>query len=343
MNVSLGNAAALSSTKPTRLITDLAELLAFVELSYDDLPDIYLAAHFPLRVPVSFAAKMKKGDPDDPLLKQVLPLASETQQVPGYSIDPLGESKANTHKSLLHKYKSRVLITMTGACTIHCRYCFRQHFDYQTNLPTTNDWSAIVEYIAHNPSINEVILSGGDPLTVNNRRLFRVIELLEQLPQLTTLRFHSRTAMISPERLDADLLNRLSNSRLECVVVVHTNHPNEIDAETVRVFQLAKRYGITLLNQTVLLRGINDDSETLTQLSQRLFAAGILPYYLHQLDKVAGAAQFAVSEAQAIGLYWSLMEALPGYLVPRLVAEHDGDAHKTPIDCYRESRKTTAV
>lgn len=334
MNVSLKSATQIAEKQPTQLITDLAELLAFVGLTVDDLPEIYSATHFPLRVPRGFAAKMRKGDPEDPLLKQVLPLTIETQHVPGYSVDPLGERDANTHKSLLHKYKSRVLITITGACTIHCRYCFRQHFDYQTNLPTTEDWSAIVDYIANNPAINEVILSGGDPLTVNNRRLFAVIDQLEALPQLTTLRLHSRTAMLSPERLDARLLERLSESRLQCVLVVHTNHPNEIDDETIVVFQQAKRHGITLLNQTVLLRGINDDAETLTLLSQRLFEAGILPYYLHQLDKVAGAAHFAVSESHAVALYWSLMAALPGYLVPKLVSEHATDAHKTPIDCY---------
>lgn len=334
MNVSLKNTPQTAEKRPSRLITDLTELLAFVELTVNDLPEIYSAAHFPLRVPMGFAAKIRKGDPEDPLLKQVLPLSTETQRVPGYSVDPLGERDANTHKSLLHKYKSRVLITITGACTIHCRYCFRQHFDYQTNLPTTEDWSTIIDYIASNPAINEVILSGGDPLTVSNRRLFAAIDQLEALPQLTTLRLHSRTAMLSPERLDECLLERLSGSRLQCVLVVHSNHPNEIDEETVAVFQRAKRHSITLLNQTVLLHGINDDADILTQLSQRLFEAGILPYYLHQLDKVAGAAHFAVSESHAVALYWSLMAALPGYLVPKLVSEHANDAHKTPMDCY---------
>lgn len=290
--------------------------------------------HFALRVPRGFVAKMTVGDRNDPLLKQVLPDQREQINVTGYVADPLDENTQNPIKGLLHKYQSRVLLTITGACAIHCRYCFRQHFDYSANMPTADAKENIVNYIAAHPEINEVILSGGDPLNVTNRRLFAWLDTLESLPQLTTIRLHTRLPLVIPARLDEALLDRLAQSRCHIVMVIHCNHANEIDAVTAEYLQRARAAGMTLLNQAVLLKGINDSVAIQAQLSQRLFAAGVLPYYLHVLDKVAGAAHFDTEEPSAIELYWSLLAELPGYLVPKLVRELPNRAFKVPIDIY---------
>ena len=280
---------------------------------------------------------MRVGDSNDPLLKQVLPDQREQIQVAGYVADPLSENTQNPVKGMLHKYQSRVLLTITGACAIHCRYCFRQHFDYSANMPTANAKEHIVNYITAHPEINEVILSGGDPLNVTNRRLFAWLDTLESISQLTTIRLHTRLPLVIPARLDEALLDRLSQSRCQIVMVIHCNHANEIDTFTAEQLQRTRAAGITLLNQAVLLKGINDNVEIQTQLSQRLFAAGVLPYYLHVLDKVAGAAHFDSDERSAIELYWSLLAALPGYLVPKLVRELPNKRFKVPIDIYNRA------
>ena len=321
-------------TQLSEAISSIDELLAILKLE-SLRSQIYVPTHFELRVPRAFVAKMQVGDANDPLLRQVLPDQREQIAVTGYVADPLAENSQNPLTGLLHKYQSRVLLTVTGACAIHCRYCFRQHFDYQSNLPKASAQDDIIRYIHEHPEINEVILSGGDPLSVSNRRLFGWLERLEAIPQLTTIRLHTRLPVVIPERLDAELLERLASSRCQIVMVIHCNHANEIDDTTAQHLQRARVAGITLLNQTVLLRDINDDVETQVALSQRLFAAGVLPYYLHVLDKVAGGAHFDSSENEAIALYWALLERLPGYLVPKLVRELPNRAFKVPVDIYK--------
>lgn len=320
-------------TQLSEAITSVDELLSLLKLE-SLRADVYVPKHFELRVPRGFVAKMTVGNSNDPLLKQVLPDQREQINVTGYVADPLSENTQNPVKGLLHKYQSRVLLTITGACAIHCRYCFRQHFDYSANMPTADAKENIVNYVTAHPEINEVILSGGDPLNVTNRRLFVWLDTLESLPQITTIRLHTRLPLVIPARLDDALLERLSQSRCHIVMVVHCNHGNEIDSVTSEYLQRARAAGITLLNQAVLLKGINDSVETQAQLSQCLFAAGVLPYYLHVLDKVAGAAHFDSDERSAIELYWSLLAALPGYLVPKLVRELPNRPFKVPIDIY---------
>lgn len=322
-------------TQLSEAITSIDELLSILKLE-SLRAEVYVPKHFELRVPRGFVAKMSIGDSNDPLLRQVLPDQREQIKVTGYVADPLSENTQNPVKGMLHKYQSRVLLTVTGACAIHCRYCFRQHFDYSANMPTADAKENIIDYITAHPEINEVILSGGDPLSVTNRRLFAWLDTLESLPQLTTIRLHTRLPLVIPARLDNALLTRLSQSRCHIVMVIHCNHANEIDALTAEHLQRARAAGMTLLNQAVLLKGINDSVAVQTQLSQRLFSAGVLPYYLHLLDKVAGAAHFDNDERFAIELYWSLLAVLPGYLVPKLVRELPNKPFKVPIDIYND-------
>ena len=321
-------------TQLSDAVSSIDELLAMLQL--ESLRDqVYVPTHFKLRVPRAFVAKMRVGDANDPLLRQILPDQREQIKVTGYVTDPLGENDHNPSKGILHKYQSRVLLTITGACAIHCRYCFRQHFDYNANMPSAGTQIATQAYIRAHPEIDEIILSGGDPLSVSNRRLFAWLDTIEALEQITTIRLHTRLPIVIPERLDHELLDRLAQSRCRIVMVVHCNHANEIDALTAQTLQRANSVGITMLNQTVLLKGINDSVEAQVDLSRRLFSAGVLPYYLHVLDKVAGGAHFDLSEQVAIELYWALLKHLPGYLVPKLVRELTNRPFKVPIDIYK--------
>ena len=321
-------------TQLSDAVNSIDELLAMLQL--ESLRDqVYVPTHFKLRVPRAFVAKMRVGDANDPLLRQILPDQREQIKVTGYVTDPLGENDHNPSKGILHKYQSRVLLTITGACAIHCRYCFRQHFDYNANMPSAGTQIATQAYIRAHPEIDEIILSGGDPLSVSNRRLFAWLDTIEALEQITTIRLHTRLPIVIPERLDHELLDRLAQSRCRIVMVVHCNHANEIDALTAQTLQRANSVGITMLNQTVLLKGINDSVEAQVDLSRRLFSAGVLPYYLHVLDKVAGGAHFDLSEQVAIELYWALLKHLPGYLVPKLVRELTNRPFKVPIDIYK--------
>lgn len=318
------------------LITDPFELLSLINLSPNDLNSQALLAHdqFKLRVPRQFAAKIESSNPFDPLLLQVLPHHLEMQDQSGFSLDPLGERDANALSGILHKYKSRLLMTLTGACAIHCRYCFRRHFPYQDNLPKEKDWLPIKHYIQQHPEINEIILSGGDPLSVSNEKLARWLGHFEELAQIKTLRIHTRVPVVIPQRIDDELVNLLSQTSLRVVMVVHTNHAKELDTyfdQSMKKLSLAQ---IVLFNQSVLLKGINDDPLVLTQLSYRLFDVHVLPYYLHVLDKVSGAAHFLITDAQAQNIYQKLLKELPGYLVPKLVREIHGELHKTPLNIY---------
>lgn len=308
------------------------ELLDLLELPREDLDPEGALGDFPLKVPKGFVARMRKGDPRDPLLLQVLPQAREADPVPGFTADPLGESGVSPRPGLLHKYRGRALLVVTGACAIHCRYCFRRHFPYDGHVGMDR-WASAVEHLAADPSITEVILSGGDPLVVTDRRLSELAREIAAVEPVRRLRIHTRLPVVLPERVDADLLEWLCGTRLTPVMVIHANHPNEIDASVAAALRRLRDAGVTLLNQAVLLAGINDDADALAELSERLFeAAGVLPYYLHALDRVAGAAHFEVPEARARELVGSLTARLPGYLVPRLVREVAGAASKIPFD-----------
>ena len=313
------------------LITDPAELLDLLGLTPADLPSCLAAAgDFPLRVPRSYAALMEPGNPDDPLLRQVLSVPEELREQPGYGADPLEEGEHTAVPGLLHKYHGRALLVVTGACAVHCRYCFRRHFPYQSHL-SGKRWDQALAWLAERPDIHEVILSGGDPLTLNNRRLAQLLDALAGIPHLRRLRIHSRTPVVIPERLDEGLLERLANPRWRTVLVLHANHPREISASLADRCRQWQRAGITLLNQSVLLAGVNDEVEVLVALSDRLHEAGVLPYYLHQLDRVQGAAHFAVADAKALELHGALRARLPGFLVPRLSREEPGEPAKTVL------------
>lgn len=307
------------------------QLLAMLEINAENSPFSQVAKkQFPLLVPKPFINRMKKGDINDPLLKQVLPIVEEEQIVEGFINDPLGEQN-NQQKGLLHKYKSRVLIILKTACAVNCRYCFRRHFPYAENSLNSAQYQEIVDYIKANPDVNEVILSGGDPLMSKDKQLFALLKKLEALPQLTRLRIHSRLPVVLPSRITDALLTRLQQSRLQILLVLHINHANEIDKTFSEVMKRCKDAGITLLNQGVLLKGVNDDVSSLVALSEALFKANILPYYLFLLDKVQGAAHFDIPEWQAQQLHKQMQAELPGYLVPRLSREVAGQQSKTLI------------
>lgn len=313
-------------------ITDPAELLAALGLGVEWLPAAQAAARlFPLRVPRGFVARMRHGDPHDPLLRQVLPLAEECLVADGFGGDPVGDLSAMAVPGVLHKYRGRVLLTVTGACAVHCRYCFRRHFPYTDANPAADQWGRALEYIAGEDSVTEVILSGGDPLTMSDRRLNELVRRLETIPHLRRLRLHTRLPIVLPERVNDELLAWLGNTKLKTVIVVHVNHAQEIDASVQAALGVLKTAGVVLLNQSVLLRGVNDSADVLAALSERLFETGVLPYYLHMLDKVQGAAHFEVNESEAKRLIAELNRRLPGYLAPRLVREEAGAPNKMPV------------
>lgn len=315
------------------LITDPSELLSLLELSSEQLLSgaILASEKFKLRVPRAFVGKMNAKNPLDPLLLQVLPHHLELEEHPEFVTDPLGEEAANQLPGVLHKYKSRFLLTLTGACAVHCRYCFRRHFPYQENLPKNEDWLNIKNYIEANPNISEIILSGGDPLTLSNRKLALWLERLSSLKQIEILRIHSRVPIVIPNRIDEQLISLLKNSRLRIVLVVHSNHASELDDFTCsKLLQLSDHH-ITVLNQAVLLKGVNDSAQTLIDLSYRLFEARVMPYYLHVLDKVKGAQHFDLESSEIDDIYRDVLANLPGYLVPKLVREIAGEKNKTPL------------
>ena len=314
-----------------QVITDPGELLQELRLPVSLLPAALQACSaFRLRVPRGFVARMRPGDPDDPLLRQVLPLGDELIVAPGYSSDPLAELDAMPAPGVLHKYRKRVLLTMTGACAVHCRYCFRRHYPYSDANPT-REYRQTLDYLKRQADVNEVILSGGDPLTLSDRRLAGLVTELEAIPQLQRLRIHSRVPVVLPQRINPELLAWMTTTRLQIVLVIHSNHANEIDTRVSAAMQQLHAAGITLLNQSVLLRGVNDRAATLVDLSEKLFAAHVLPYYLHQLDAVLGAAHFRVDDRKARALMEEIRTSLPGYLVPQLVREQPGHPSKTPV------------
>ncbi len=286
---------------------------------------------FPMRVPRAFVEKMTKSNIQDPLFKQVFPLSDEFKSPMGYTTDPLGEQQNDT-PGILHKYQSRVLLIVRGGCAVNCRYCFRRHFPYADNAVNKAGWQKSLQHIRQDSRINEVILSGGDPLMANDEFLAWLSNEISLIPHITRLRIHTRLPVVIPNRLTQEFEKWFTQSRLSPVLVLHINHAQEIDNKLSKKLARLKALGVTLLNQSVLLKGINDDAEVLSDLSEALFKAGILPYYLHVLDKVQGASHFDVETQQAKSIMTGLIKRLPGYLVPKLVREIADQPGKTPID-----------
>jgi EF-P beta-lysylation protein EpmB len=305
--------------------TDIKKLCAYLNLSVDQLPVSQDAAGtFALKVPRSFAEAIEKGNPADPLLRQVLPVRDEMHAFPGYSDNPVGDLEAANVAGVLHKYRGRVLLVNTGSCAINCRYCFRRSFPYADLQLGKEKEIAALRYIRENPDISEVILSGGDPLLLSDDRLQRLFRQIAGIAHVKRIRIHSRLPIVLPARITQGLLDVLSQSAKPVVLVVHCNHPNELTGRVAEACRLLKQKGIVLLNQSVLLRGVNDKATDLVALSERLFDCGVMPYYLHLLDKVSGAGHFEVGEAEAVALIRQMQTALPGYLVPKLVKEIAG-------------------
>lgn len=286
---------------------------------------------FPLRVPLPYLQRMQPGNLQDPLLLQVLPQARELLEAPGFVPDPLQERHYNPVSGLVHKYGSRVLLVTTQLCAIHCRYCFRREFPYQQNRNSRSDWQLALDYIVAHPEVNEVILSGGDPLSLPDRQLAWLCGQIEQIPHIRRLRLHTRLPIVIPQRVCDSLLDWLAPTRLQKVVVVHCNHPQELDEPVKQALHRLTEARVTLLNQSVLLANVNDHANTLANLSETLFAAGVLPYYLHMLDRVRGSQHFDVSLEHALALHKALQTQLPGFLVPTLVREEPGQPGKTRL------------
>ncbi len=289
------------------------------------------ADDFPVFVPREFADLMTPGDPDDPLLRQVLPLAAEQIDEPGFTADPVGDLAAHATAGALTKYQGRALLVVTGACAVHCRYCFRRHFPYDQRPAGLAAWKPTLAALASDEKLEEVLLSGGDPLTLTDDWLAALEQQLSQIPQVRRLRIHTRLPLMIPSRINPSLLAWIGRSRLRTVVVVHANHPQELGPQVHAALQRLVAAGIPTLNQSVLLRGVNDRASTLIELSQRLIDAGVMPYYLHQLDRVRGAAHFRVPTAEGHQLIAAMRRSLPGYAVPRFVQEDAGATSKTVL------------
>ena len=288
-------------------------------------------AQFPLRVPRAFISRMRHGDDADPLLRQVLPLDDEDRIVPGFALDAVGDAAAKTADGVIRKYRGRALLIATGSCAVNCRYCFRRHFPYADETAARGQWMDAIAAIAADPGIDEVILSGGDPLSLSTSKLAELTAQLVAIPHLRRLRIHTRLPVVLPARIDAEFTAWLATLPWPVAIVIHANHANEFDDEVDAAVARLRDAGATLLNQAVLLRGVNDSVDALADLSERSFAAGVLPYYLHQLDRVQGAAHFEVDDALALELHRGLMSRLSGYLVPKLVREVAGDTGKRPL------------
>jgi EF-P beta-lysylation protein EpmB len=312
-------------------ITDLDELLSACDLKGELAEKLLLNPDFPLRVPRTYVQKIEKGNIDDPLLKQILPLSLELSQTPAFNQDPLQETNKIPVPGLIHKYHGRVLVTLSGACAINCRYCFRRHFPYQENNPGKLGWQKIFDYLSAQPDIFEVILSGGDPMTLKDSLLSHFYENLGRIPHIQYVRIHSRLLSVIPTRVTPELTALLAAKRFRHTVVLHINHPREIDTAVIDSVARLRDVGVTVFNQSVLLKGVNDSVDTLISLQKTLYNAGIVPYYMHLLDKVAGSAHFDIELEDAKTLMIDLMSKLPGYLVPRWVRDVPNAAAKIPL------------
>ena len=315
------------------VITSPQQLLDLLQLRPEDVGySARACSDFALKVPLAFARRMQIGDPQDPLLLQVLAQQQELVAAPGYSRDPVGETgEANPAKGIMHKYHGRVLLIVASGCAVNCRYCFRRHFPYSDNQNSRREWREVLDYIAGDTDISEVILSGGDPLVAGDDYLGELVDQIAAISHVRRLRIHSRLPVVIPDRVSTGLLDAICRPNLQTIMVIHCNHANEIDAAVTAALARMSQRGITLLNQAVLLAGVNDSAVALANLSEELFAAGVLPYYLHLLDKVQGAAHFDVPDERALQLVNEITTTLPGYLVPKLVREVGGEKSKVGI------------
>jgi EF-P beta-lysylation protein EpmB len=314
------------------VITEPEELLTLVNIDPQQYLQHFKARQlFPVRVPLPFIKRIKKGDIDDPLLKQVMPLSSEFVVTDGFVADPLQEHDT-VATGLLHKYKNRVLMIVKSGCAINCRYCFRRHFPYQDNSPSKQHWQPALNYIAKHKEISEVIFSGGDPLMASDQHLAWLVQQVEKIPHVKWLRIHTRLPVVIPNRITSELVSLLKSSRLKATMVLHINHGNEIDDDFTAALEPLRDARIPLFNQSVLLKEVNDKAEILIELSEKMFHAGIQPYYLHLFDAVQGAAHFNVKEDAAVNIMNEMLATLPGFLMPKLVREIAGQANKTPIN-----------
>ena len=319
------NSLAQAIRDPDQLIDRLRLPESFREAAHR------AAEQFSVMVPQSYLDRMRPGDPSDPLLRQVLPLSDELLEVSGFVEDAVGDHEARSVPGLLQKYAGRVLLVTTGACAVHCRYCFRRHYPYGDDPRRLDEWEPTLEAIAADESVHEVLLSGGDPLMLTDQRLGELVARLEAIPHLRRLRLHSRLPIVLPDRVTSDFVQLLTRSRLTPIMVVHANHPNEVVDDCANALRTLVRSGITTLNQSVLLRGVNDSAETLAELCERLIDTGVIPYYLHQLDRVRSTAHFEVPETRGREIINELRQQLPGYAVPEFVREESGWPFKRPL------------
>lgn len=315
------------------VITSPDELLRLLNIDSDEnmLAGREAKRLFALRVPRAFVARMEKGNPNDPLLKQVLTSKDEFVTAPGFSTDPL-EEQNSVVPGLLHKYRNRALLLVKGGCAVNCRYCFRRHFPYADNPGNKRNWQVALDYIAAHPELDEIIFSGGDPLMAKDHELDWLLTQLEAIPHIKRLRIHSRLPIVIPARITNGLVSRFAASSLQILLVNHINHAKEIDETFRSAMTRLRNVGVTLLNQSVLLRGVNDNAQTLADLSNALFDASVMPYYLHVLDRVQGAAHFMVSDEEARQIMRELLTLVSGYMVPKLAREIGGEPSKTPLD-----------
>ncbi|MCW8962506.1 MAG: EF-P beta-lysylation protein EpmB [Gammaproteobacteria bacterium] len=319
-------------TELRQAVTKPEELLELLELPKSRWLNSarQAALQFPLKVPRGFIQRMEKGDAADPLLRQILPLANELQKTEGYNKDPVGDGTSTPVPGLIHKYRSRALLISTGACAVHCRYCFRRHFPYQSSHAGGSQLEEIRQYLHTHNELNEVILSGGDPLMLDDRQLARLLQTISAIPHIRWIRIHSRLPIVLPERVTEKLLETLSGYK-PVTLVIHCNHPNELDSSVNTALRSLHQFDIRLYNQSVLLRGVNNQVETLCELSHQLYAARVQPYYLHCLDRVDGAAHFDLSDHEIETLYHQVQAQLSGFLVPKLVRELQGKPSKSLI------------
>lgn len=321
------------------VLTDPDELLRLLNIDADEnlLAGREAKRLFALRVPRAFVARMEKGNPNDPLLRQVLTSQEEFIAAPGFSTDPL-EEQHSVVPGLLHKYRNRALLLVKGGCAVNCRYCFRRHFPYADNQGNKRNWQAALDYVSAHPELDEIIFSGGDPLMAKDHELDWLLTQLESIPHIKRLRIHSRLPIVIPARITDTLVTRFERSSLKILLVNHINHANEIGVEFRAAMKHLRLAGVTLLNQSVLLRGVNDNAQTLANLSNALFDAGVMPYYLHVLDKVQGAAHFLISDDEAREIVRELLTLVSGYMVPKLAREIGGEPSKTPLDLQLRQR-----
>ena len=327
-------------TAMNKAVRSASQLRRILGLDSDDDPplDVQGERSFPTFVPWEFIRRIRPADPDDPLLRQVLPAAEEDVAEDGFSTDPVGDLHSLVAGGLLHKYHGRALVITSGACGVHCRYCFRREFPYSTAGSRSENWRPSIEYLRDHDDVEEVLLSGGDPLTVTDEKLDRLLQAIETIPHVRRLRIHTRMPIVIPQRITSALVSRLRSSRLAVWLVVHANHPNELDRCVLDRLGMLIDAGIPVLNQSVLLRGVNDDAETLIELCRKLVDHRISPYYLHQLDRVRGASHFEVPIAEGRQLMKQLHASLPGYAVPTYVVEEAGKESKTPLEGDEASR-----